>query len=104
MNVVLTRPARDGQGNAIVRADLVAALASAWLLRRRGLTTTLIAAFVILGGACFLLIDPTRAAVASFLYPAGGSLYSVAFVAYPAFLGNPASTRASAKAIQRRSS
>lgn len=27
MNVVLTGPAKDGQGNAIVRADLVAALA-----------------------------------------------------------------------------
>ena len=72
---------------------LLAALASALLLQRRGLTATLTTAFVILGGACLLLTDPSRATVASFMYPAGVSLYSVALVAYPAYLATTTSNR-----------
>jgi cbb3-type cytochrome c oxidase subunit II len=70
---------------------LGAALAAVWLLRRRGLGPVLAAAFVALGGACLLLLDPHRAWAASVLYPCGVSLYSVSLVAYPSFLSNSAS-------------
>ena len=76
---------------------LLAALVSASLLQRRGLAFTLALAFSILGGACLLLADPARAALASVLYPAGVSLYSVALVAYPAFLANTGSAQARAR-------
>jgi cbb3-type cytochrome c oxidase subunit II len=72
---------------------LLAALASVYLLRRRGLRTTLAAALLFLAAACLLLLDPHRAALASLVYPIGVSLYSVALVAYPAFL-SPATTLA----------
>jgi cytochrome c oxidase cbb3-type subunit 2 len=65
---------------------LLAALASVWLLRRRGLMFVLSASFFALGVACLLLLDPQRIALASILYPVGVSLYSVALVAYPALL------------------
>ena len=65
---------------------LGAALGSAWLLRRRGLSPVLTAAFVALGIACLLLLDPERALLASVFYPIGVSLYSVALVAYPSIL------------------
>ncbi len=65
---------------------LLAALVAAWLLARRGLATTLTSAFVLLAGACLFLQDPVHAGVAAWLYPAGVSLYSVALVAYPAYL------------------
>ena len=65
---------------------LAAALFSAWLLSRRGLSLTLGLAFAALGGACLLLLDPLRSTMAAFLYPTGVSLYSVALVAYPSFL------------------
>ena len=65
---------------------LAAALVSAWLLSRRGLLPVLAAAFFALGAACLMLLDPSRAYMASFLYPAGVSLYSVALVAYPSLL------------------
>ena len=68
---------------------LSAALASAWLLRRRGLSSTLSLAFIALACACLLLLDPHRAVLASFFYPIGVSLYSVALVAYPALLSGP---------------
>ena len=71
---------------------LGAALAAVWLLRRRGSGPVLAAAFVALGGACLLLLDPHRAWAASVLYPCGVSLYSVALVAYPSFLSNSASS------------
>lgn len=71
---------------------LVAALISAALLQRRGLSLTLVVAFAFLGGACLWLADPLGAALASVAYPIGVSLYSVALVAYPAFLANPVST------------
>jgi cytochrome c oxidase cbb3-type subunit 2 len=67
------------------------ALGSAWLLGRRGLGFVLPAAFLVLGGACVLLLDPSRALPASVLYPIGVSLYSVALVAYPSLLA-PAAT------------
>lgn len=65
---------------------LLAALVSAWLLARRGIATTLGLALAVLGGACLLLLEPSRVAGAGLLYPIGVSLYSVALVAYPAFL------------------
>jgi len=71
---------------------LLAALASVWLLRRRGLLFVLSASFLALGIACLLLLDPQRIAWASIFYPIGVSLYSVALVAYPALLG-PATSR-----------
>jgi cytochrome c oxidase cbb3-type subunit 2 len=70
---------------------LGAALASAWLLRRRGLSLVLPVAFLALAVACLLLLDPGRALLASVFYPIGVSLYSVALVAYPALLA-PASS------------
>jgi cytochrome c oxidase cbb3-type subunit 2 len=69
---------------------LAAALASAWLLRRRGLSPVLLAAFLALGVACLVLLDPSHAVLASVFYPIGVSLYSVALVAYPSLLA-PAS-------------
>ena len=71
---------------------LVAALASAWLLRRKGLTPVLTAAFLALGTACLLLLDSERALLASVFYPVGVSLYSVALVAYPSLLAPAATT------------
>jgi cbb3-type cytochrome c oxidase subunit II len=65
---------------------LLAALASVWFLRQRGLSFVLSGAFIALGFACLLLLDPGRAALASAFYPIGVSLYSVALVAYPALL------------------
>ncbi len=70
---------------------LAAALASAWLLRRKGLSPVLTASFVVLGTACLLLLDPARALLASVFYPVGVSLYSVALVAYPSLLAPAAS-------------
>ncbi len=70
-----------------------AALACVWLLRRRGLSFVLSSAFLALGFACLLLLDPSRALLASVIYPVGVSLYSVALVAYPSLL-SPASSSA----------
>lgn len=70
---------------------LGAALASAWFLRRKGLPPVLTAAYLALGIACVLLIDPGKALFASLLYPIGVSLYSVALVAYPSLLAPAAS-------------
>jgi cytochrome c oxidase cbb3-type subunit 2 len=69
-----------------------AALASVWLLRRRGLSFVLSVSFCALGFACLLLLDPRHLVLASILYPIGVSLYSVALVAYPALLGPDTST------------
>ena len=71
---------------------LGAALASAWFLRRRGLSFVLSASFLALGIACLLLLDPNRVALASIFYPIGVSLYSVALVAYPSLLAPASST------------
>ncbi len=71
---------------------LLAALASAWLLIRKRQSLVLFAAFVALGIACLLLLDPNHIALASIFYPVGVSLYSVALVAYPALLSPAAST------------
>ena len=65
---------------------LLAALGSAWLIARRGLTVTLVAAFGCLAAACLLLLHPANAGAAPVLYPIGVSLYSVALVAAPSFL------------------
>jgi cbb3-type cytochrome oxidase cytochrome c subunit len=62
-----------------------AALLSAWLLARRGVSLALALAFAALGAACLLLLDPARASITAVLYPIGVSLYSVALVAYPSF-------------------
>jgi mono/diheme cytochrome c family protein len=63
-----------------------AALVSAWMIRRRGLSAVLAAAFLALGAACVLLLDPHHALLASVFYPVGVSLYSVALVAYPSLI------------------
>lgn len=65
---------------------LAAALGSAWLIGRRGLSFTLLCAFASLSGACLVLLNPAHASIAALLYPTGVSLYSVALVAAPAFL------------------
>ncbi len=65
---------------------LAAALISTLLLRRWGLAPVLISAFLALGGACLLLLNPSHAFPASLLYPVGVSLYSVALVVYPSKL------------------
>ena len=72
---------------------LAAALAGAWLLRKGGLSSVLSVAFLALGCACLLLLDPFRAPLASFFYPIGVSLYSVALVAYPSLLAPASSER-----------
>lgn len=71
---------------------LVAALLSAWLLSRKRLSWVLSGAFLALGVACLLLLDPHRIVLASIFYPVGVSLYSVALVAYPALLSPATST------------
>jgi cbb3-type cytochrome c oxidase subunit II len=65
---------------------LSAAVASAWLLRRRGVSFVLALAILALAVSCLLLLDPSRVLLASFFYPIGVSLYSVALVAYPSLL------------------
>jgi mono/diheme cytochrome c family protein len=65
---------------------LVAALIGAWLLDRRGLPVTLLSTFALFASAAFLLHGAHASALAGWLYPAGISLYSVALVAYPAYL------------------
>jgi len=83
------------QGTAHLWANgvlhLSAALASVWFLRRRKLSLVLSAAVLALDIACLLLLDPSRAALASIFYPIGVSLYSVALVAYPSLLAPAAS-------------
>ncbi len=76
-------------GNGLLH--LLAALAAVWLLRRRGTQLVLSLAFLFLALACLLLLHPGRALPASFVYPVGVSLYSVALVAYPSLLGSAAS-------------
>jgi cytochrome c oxidase cbb3-type subunit 2 len=71
---------------------LTAALAAAWLLRRRGVSLVLTLALLALASACLLLLDPNRIILASIFYPIGVSLYSVALVAYPSLLAPAAST------------
>jgi cytochrome c oxidase cbb3-type subunit 2 len=72
---------------------LLAALASAWFLGRRGLSFVLSSAVIALGVGCLLLLSLDRVWLASLFYPIGVSLYSVALVAYPALL-SPASSAA----------
>ena len=74
-----------------------AALASAWLLSRRGLWFVLTTAFLALGFGCLLLVDAHLAIVASVLYPIGVSFYSVALVAYPALIAPAASAQERAR-------
>jgi len=71
---------------------LLAALASAYLLRTRGLRPVIALAFGALAAACLLLLAPNRAILASAFYPVGVSLYSVALVAYPSLLARVSST------------
>jgi cytochrome c oxidase cbb3-type subunit 2 len=76
-------------GNGVLH--FLAALLSVWLLRRRALLLVLTVSFLALGFACLLLLEPRLVFLASIFYPIGVSLYSVALVAYPAFL-SPASS------------
>jgi len=66
----------------------LAALGSSVLLLRRGLSTALSFAFVALACACSLLNKPGQPGLAAVFYPLGVSLYSVALVAYPAYLAS----------------
>lgn len=63
-----------------------AAIVAGLLLQRGRTSATIALAFGALGFACVLLRDPALILSASLLYPVGVSLYSVALVAYPAFL------------------
>ena len=65
---------------------VIAAVVGALVLGRWGLTVTLGVAFGLLGAACLLLGWADGAVAASVAYPAGVSVYSVALVAYPAYL------------------
>src|SRR5258708_35652032 len=56
---------------------LAAALVSAWLLARRGVSLTLALALAAPGAACLLLLAPARLPLTAVLYPIGVSLYSV---------------------------
>jgi cbb3-type cytochrome oxidase cytochrome c subunit len=76
---------------------LIAAVTSAWLLPRRGLAFVLCVAVIALAVACLLLLDPRRALLASFFYPIGVSLYSVALVTYPSLLAPASSAVARAR-------
>jgi cytochrome c oxidase cbb3-type subunit 2 len=93
------------EGNAHLSVNgalhLIAAVASAWLLRRRGTSFVLSAAFLTLATACLLLLDPHRALLASVFYPIGVSLYSVALVAYPALLFDPSRDTTTAERARR---
>jgi cytochrome c oxidase cbb3-type subunit 2 len=75
--------------NAVLH--LAAALASGFLLTRRGISFVLGSAVLTLSFACLLLHQPGQAALASLFYPVGVSLYSVALVAYPSLLARSAS-------------
>jgi cytochrome c oxidase cbb3-type subunit 2 len=75
-----------------------AALLSAWLLARRGVSVTLALTLAALGTACLLLVSPARVSIAAVLYPIGVSLYSVVLVAYPSFLMPAASHAERARA------
>jgi len=66
---------------------LAGAVAAGCLLAWRGLTATLWTAFGLLAGACLLVGRPGAEGWVGIAYPLGVSLYSVALVAYPAFLG-----------------
>lgn len=76
---------------------LTAALSSAYLLRRRGLSFVLGMAVLALSIACVLLHEPGQIVLASLFYPAGVSLYSVALVAYPSLLAPSTSANDTAR-------
>jgi cytochrome c oxidase cbb3-type subunit 2 len=84
---------------------LLAALASGALLTKRrrwgglvgGLGVVLGAAVTMLACACLLLLEPSRALLASIFYPIGVSLYSVALVAYPSRLALAATAQQRAR-------
>jgi cytochrome c oxidase cbb3-type subunit 2 len=84
----------EGAGHLLINGSLhlLAAIASAWLLRRRGLSFVLCLAVLALAIAGLLLLDPGRALLASLFYPIGVSLYSVALVAYPSLLAPSSSS------------
>ena len=67
---------------------LLGAIFASLLLSRRRLSLVLCGAVFALGFACILLLRDALLLPASLFYPAGVSFYSVALVAYPAFLGN----------------
>lgn len=77
--------------NAVIH--LAAALVAAWLLQRHRPAFALSAAVIALGFACVLVRDLSLALPASFFYPVGVSLYSVALVAYPSFLTSATTAR-----------
>lgn len=65
---------------------LAAAIGSALLLGKRRLSSVLVLAVLALAMACIFLHQSSQIILASFFYPIGVSLYSVALVAYPSLL------------------
>lgn len=92
---VLKSASWSGSGHLwrISAVHFLAAIASALLLRKQRVAAVLCCAVAALAGACYLLASPFSVPFASLLYPAGVSFYSVALVAYPAFLGSSRSVR-----------
>jgi len=76
---------------------LLAAIAAAFLLRRRGTSFVLALAYATLAIACILLLHPSSVLLASAFYPVGVSLYSVALVAWPSLLAPAASVEQRAR-------
>lgn len=72
---------------------LAAAIGSALLLTRRRLSIVLGFAVVALSIACIFLRQSSQVVLASFFYPVGVSLYSVALVAYPSLLSGALTMR-----------
>jgi cbb3-type cytochrome oxidase cytochrome c subunit len=85
----------SGSGNLlrIGGVHVLAAMFSACLLARRGLYPVLLAAFACLSGGCLALQISAVPWLSSCLYPAGVSFYSVALVAYPAFMSRAETPR-----------
>lgn len=74
-------------GNALTH--LGAALATGWLLDRRGAGRVVAAAGALLVSACVMLAMPVENGLAAVAYTTGVSLYSTVLVFYPARSGRP---------------
>lgn len=71
---------------AIGVLHFIAAIAAGWILHRNGARPLLCAAYAFLAVACLLLQHDVLRAAATYVYPIGVSLYSVALVAWPSLL------------------
>jgi len=66
----------------------IAAITAGWILRRSSTWPLLCAAYAFLAVACLLLQHDALRATATYFYPIGVSLYSVALVAWPSLLSD----------------